>query len=117
MRLRSWRPARADAVPIIASAVLFSLAFPPFPLLVPVLLCLVPLTVAVARRADAGAATLESARIGFWFGLAGYGLNLYWIALALAIYTKLAIVGYIAALLVLAPVVSAAAAALHIARR
>ncbi len=117
MKLRSWKPTRVDAVPILASSVLFALAFPPFPLFVPALLCLVPLAVAVARGADAGERAIGSARIGFWFGLVGYGLNLYWIASALAIYTKAAIIGYVAALLVLAPVVAAAMAALHVARR
>ena len=43
--------------------------------------------------------------------------NLYWIAIALSIFTKLAIVGYIAALFVLAPVVAVAGIALFVLRR
>src|SRR5687768_18511112 len=46
-----------------------------------------------------------------------YGLTLYWIAIALSIYTKLSFLGYIGAVLVMAPVVGVTIAALHAARR
>lgn len=117
MRVRALWPKRGEALPAVASAVLFGIAFPPFPLVIPVFLCLVPVAVAIARRADAAESWRAAARIGFWFGLVGYGINLYWIALALLIYTKLAILGYIGALLVLAPVVTLTAVALFLARR
>ena len=93
------------------------MSFPPFPLLLPAFLCLVPFAVALARRADQAGSVREAARVGFWFGMLGYACNLYWIAIALSIYTKLAIVGYIAALFVLAPVVAVAAMALFTLRR
>ena len=85
---------------------LFGIAFPPFPLVVPVFLALVPLAVAVARIADApvdlegerasGTGWRAAARIGFWFGIVGFSANLYWIAYALQLYTKLAFLGFAA---------------------
>lgn len=114
---RRLLPTRAELMPALLSAALFAVAFPPFQLIVPAFLCLVPVAVAVARTVDRGGPGRSAARTGFWFGFLGYGANLYWIAVALSIYTKLAIVGYIAALFVVAPVVAAAAAALFVARR
>ncbi|MGH7622742.1 MAG: hypothetical protein ACREMU_10420, partial [Gemmatimonadaceae bacterium] len=101
----------------MGSTLLFAVSFPPFPLLLPSFLCLVPFAVALAQRADQAGSWREAARIGFWFGMLGYACNLYWIAIALSIYTKLAIVGYIAALFVLAPVVAVAGIALFLLRR
>ncbi|HEY7861256.1 MAG TPA: hypothetical protein VIB98_07400, partial [Gemmatimonadaceae bacterium] len=114
---RAWFPRRGEWAAIAGSTLLFAIAFPPFPLLVPAFFCLVPFAVALARRADQAGTVREAARIGFWFGMLGYACNLYWIAIALSIFTKLAIVGYIAALFVLAPVVAVAAMALFALRR
>lgn len=117
MKRRVLWPDRAEAVAAIASAALFALSFPPFPFVLPAFLCLVPAALAVARRADTGQGARSAIRIGFWFGFAGYAANLYWIAIALSIYTRLAILGYIASLLVLAPVTAAAFGALYAMRR
>lgn len=114
---RAWFPRRGEWAAIAGSTLLFAIAFPPFPLLVPAFLCLVPFAVALARRADQAGTVREAARIGFWFGMLGYACNLYWIAIALSIFTNLAFVGYIAALFVLAPVVAVAAMALFALRR
>jgi apolipoprotein N-acyltransferase len=114
---RAWFPRKEEWAAIAGSTLLFAIAFPPFPLLVPAFFCLVPFAVALARRADEAGTVREAARIGFWFGMLGYACNLYWIAIALSIFTKLAIVGYIAALFVLAPVVAVAAMALFALRR
>jgi apolipoprotein N-acyltransferase len=107
---------REEALPAFASAALFLSAFPPFRLLIPAFLVLVPVSVMVARRVDAGEPARASFRFGFWFGAMAYGLTLYWIAIALSIYTKLSFLGYIGAVLVMAPVVGATIAALHVAR-
>ena len=117
MRVRVLRPSRAEAIAALASAALFAFSFPPFDLVVPVFLCLVPVTVAVARLVDEGGTPSGAARLGFWFGLLGYGANLYWIAVALSLFTRLAIAGYVASLLWLSPFVGAAFAALFAARR
>ena len=117
MKWRALLPTRPEARAAAASAALFALAFPPMPFVVPAFLCLVPMALAVAALADGKGRWREAARVGLWTGLLGYGATLYWIALALLIYTKLAILGYFGALLVLAPVVAAGGAALFWARR
>ncbi len=114
---RGLFPQRGEYAALAGSTLLFAIAFPPFPLLIPAFFCLVPFAVAVATRADRAGTVREAARLGFWFGMLGYAANLYWIAIALSIFTKLAIVGYIAALFVLAPVVAVAAIALFVLRR
>jgi len=113
----SWLVTREEALPALASAALFLLAFPPFRALIPAFLTLVPVTIVVARKVDAGEPVRASFRFGFWFGAMAYGLTLYWIAIALSIYTKLSFLGYIGAVLVMAPVVGITMAALHAVRR
>lgn len=117
--LRALRPTRDDALAALLSSALFAIAFPPFPFVLPAFLCLVPLTVRVARLAEGRGdrAVLDAARGGFWFGLLGYACNLYWIAVALSLFTKLAIAGYVASLLWLAPFVALTTSALFLARR
>jgi apolipoprotein N-acyltransferase len=117
VKLRVLRPTREEAIAAILSAALFAVAFPPFRLVFPIFLCLVPAAVAVARAADEGAPWLSAARVGFWFGFVGYAANLYWIAVALSLFTKLAIAGYIASLIWLAPFAALWAIALFMARR
>jgi apolipoprotein N-acyltransferase len=117
VRRPGWLPLREEALPAFASAALFLIAFPPFRLLLPVFLTLVPVLIVVARKVDAGEPVRTSFRFGFWFGAMAYGLTLYWIAIALSIYTKLSFLGYIGAVLVMAPVVGVTIAALHAARR
>jgi apolipoprotein N-acyltransferase len=117
VRRPGWLPVRDEALPAFASAALFLIAFPPFRLLLPAFLTLVPVVIVVARKVDAGEPVRASFRFGFWFGAMAYGLTLYWIAIALSIYTKLSFLGYIGAVLVMAPVVGVTIAALHAARR
>jgi len=117
VRRPGWLPVRAEALPALASAALFLIAFPPFRLLIPVFLTLVPVAIVVARKVDAGEPVRAAFRFGFWFGVVAYGLTLYWIAIALSIYTKLSFLGFIGAVLVMAPVVGVTIAALHAARR
>lgn len=102
---------------VAASAALFAIAFPPFKLLLPAFVCLVPLSVHVARLADRDGTGWESARAGLWFTLLGYGCNIYWIAVALSLFTNLAFAGYGAALVWLAPFGALTAAVLFTARR
>lgn len=101
----------------MVSAALFLIAFPPFRLVLPVFVVLVPVTLVLSRLVDAGAPARTSFRLGFWFGAFAYGITLYWIAIALSIYTKLSFLGYIGAVMVMAPVVGATMATLHVARR
>lgn len=117
--MKRWAivPTRTEATAAAAAALLFAIAFPPFPLLVPAFVCLTPLAVAIARSADRDGNARAAARLGFWFGLLAYACTLYWIAIALSLYTKLAILGYIGAILWLAPIVALAMAAMFALRR
>jgi MFS-type transporter involved in bile tolerance (Atg22 family) len=54
------------------------------------------MAVVVARQADDGGRAGNVMRIAFWFGVVGSAINLYWLASALALYTKLAFLGYAA---------------------
>ncbi len=120
---RSWArgkgivPTAHEAIAAVASGALFAFAFPPFNFVVPVLVCLVPLTVTIAWYADHDGHAWNAARAGFWFGIVGYGATLYWIAVALLLYTKLALLGYLGTLIWLGPIVGATAAALFAIRR
>jgi apolipoprotein N-acyltransferase len=112
------RPSKNELIAAAASAALFALVFPPFRLLIPAFVCLVPLAVGVARVADSPEGTIGgAARIGLWFALLGYGANLYWIAVALSIFTWLASLGYVAALIWLAPWLALTTAVLFATRR
>jgi apolipoprotein N-acyltransferase len=114
---RALLPSRAEGQAALATAALFALAYPPVPLLGPAFVCLAPAAIAVTHRADERAPLRASLRIGFWTGALAYGVTLYWIATALALYTKLAVLGWLAATVVLAIVVAVTFGALHLARR
>ena len=117
MSSRVLWPARHEAVAALGSAVLFALSFPPIPLLIPVFLCLVPMAAGIARQADGEGTARGAARIGFWFAIVGYGSALYWIAGALSLFTKLAILGFVGAIVWLGIMVSIVAMALYASRR
>ncbi len=73
-----------------ASAVLLFMAYPPFHLVAPSFLALVPLALAVR-----GARTpRRAARVGFAFGVAHHGLLLHWMVPALARWAPLAPLAY-----------------------
>jgi apolipoprotein N-acyltransferase len=110
-------PSRGEMLAVLASAGLFVVAFPPFALVGPAFVCLVPLSIAIARAVDRGEPVLNGLRLGLWFGVFAYGAAVYWIAFALLIYTKLAILGYLGALAVLAAVLAATGAGLFAVRR
>ena len=117
MKLRGLVPGRHEVLVVLASSMLFGVAFPPFPFVVPVFVCLVPIAVAVARAADGGARAGGVMRIAFWFGVVSSALNLYWLATALEVYTKLAFLGYAATLLGMGLIVGGALVVLFVARK
>ncbi|HEX5435979.1 MAG TPA: apolipoprotein N-acyltransferase [Gemmatimonadaceae bacterium] len=116
-RRRALRPTASEALAALASAVLFAIAFPPFPFVVPVFLALVPFAVAVAQRADGDGSVRSAARIGFWFAILGYGANLYWMATALSSWTRLSFLAYGATVVTIAVIIACVAAALFVLRR
>jgi len=116
-RLRRWRLTQGELVAALVSALLFAIAFPPVPLVVPVFFCLVPVALITARAADERAGWQVAMRTGTVFGLVGYGVTLYWIAIALKIYTDLAFLAFAGALLGLGPIVGFTFAAVYAVRR
>jgi apolipoprotein N-acyltransferase len=87
---------------VLAGAALAVLAYPPFHLLVPSFVCLVP----AVWLLHAGAADPRPIRRhvvqGFWFGLLTQGAVLYWMVVALWHFTPLSLLGYTATILILA---------------
>ncbi len=117
MNVRRFRPPLDVALPAAASGLLFLLAFPPMPPLAAAVVCLVPIALAAARIGDGDQPLGAGIRLGWWFGVFGFGATLYWIAIALSIYTKLAIAGYFGALFVMAAIAAGGIGTLVAARR
>ena len=104
-------PERGDRLLPAVSALLAVSAFPPFHLLIPSFVALVPLAVWVADQTDDGNARDGNAservswrifRGGVWFGALYFGLLLYWIPLALAAFTLWSVPAYLTVVMVLA---------------
>jgi len=115
-------PERIDRLLPAVSALLAVSAFPPFHLLIPSFVALVPLAVWVADQNDGrgalggtesrGVASRREAservisgrvfRGGVWFGVLYFGLLLYWMPLALVAFTWWAVPAYLTVVLVLA---------------
>lgn len=108
---------RGDLLAVVVSSLFFFFAFPPYKLVGPVFVCLVPLAVVIARAADRGDSVWHGVWLGTWFGIIAYGASVYWIATALLIFTKLAILGYLGALFVITVLAAATGGALFAARR
>lgn len=81
-----------------ASGLLFFAAYPPFHLVAPSLLALVPVCIAVREART----PRRAARVGFVFGLLHYGLLLHWMVPALQRLTATAPLVYAAAVMLLA---------------
>ena len=80
-------PGRGHRLLPAVSALLAVSAFPPFHLLIPSFVALVPLAVWVVDQNDGGDASGRVFRGGVWFGVLYFGLLLYWMPLALAAFT------------------------------
>ena len=99
-------PERGDRLLPAVSALLAVIAFPPFHLLIPSFVALVPLAVWVAdqgeERGTSGGVSGRVFRGGVWFGVLYFGLLLYWMPLALAAFTWWAVPAYLTVVMVLA---------------
>jgi apolipoprotein N-acyltransferase len=78
------------------------LAYPPFHLLVPSFVCLVPAVWLLHAGADDPRPIRRQVVQGFWFGLLTNGAVLYWMVVALWHFTPLSLLGYLATVVVLA---------------
>jgi apolipoprotein N-acyltransferase len=84
------------------AGVLLALAYPPARLLVPAFVGLVPLLVFVAERPAGPVGRWSAARAGALTGLIYFGLQLYWLVVALVPETALAVPAYVLFVVVLA---------------
>jgi apolipoprotein N-acyltransferase len=114
---RSLRPSGRESAGALAGGLAFAAAFPPIPGALLAFVCLVPLAVGVARAADGGGLARVAARLGVWFTVVGFGLALYWIAVALSLFTPLAFLAYIGTIVGMSALVALTATSLFIARR
>jgi apolipoprotein N-acyltransferase len=106
-------PPRGERLAPLLSGLLLVLSFPPFRLLVPPFVALVPLLLFIAERAPGRQGRWEAIRAGYFAGLVYFGLLLYWMLVALVYYTALAIPAYVLTVLILAGFVASFAGALH----
>jgi apolipoprotein N-acyltransferase len=93
---------RGDWRLIVGGALLVSIAYPPFHLLVPSFLCLVPAILLLVDGATDPRPLRRHLVQGFWFGLLAHGLTLYWMVVALWHFTPLSGLGYAATIVILA---------------
>ena len=98
--LRSLRPP-SPAGPLVLSGLLLGLAFPPFHLLGPSFLALVPWAVWTARLPAGADGRSAALRGGFLMGLIYFSLVFYWLVVALIFYTPLAVLAFTLPVLIL----------------
>ncbi len=93
---------RADWRLVVGGAVLTVIAYPPFHFFIPSFLCLVPAVWLIEDGHDDPRPWRRQVVQGFWYGLFSHGLILYWMVGALWPFTKLAALGYLATIGILA---------------
>jgi apolipoprotein N-acyltransferase len=92
---------RRDWVLVAAGSVLVALAYPPFHLLVPSFVALVPAVWLLAAGESDPRPVRRHLLQGFWFGLSSNALVLYWMVVALWHFTPLSALGYAATIAIL----------------
>jgi apolipoprotein N-acyltransferase len=97
----------------LVSGVLLTLSFPPFHLLIPPFVALVPYLVFISGCAEGAAASASVRRGSFWMGVVFYGTLLYWLFAALVYYTWLSLLGYLITVVVLSTFLAVAGWAIH----
>ena len=93
---------RSDWPPIIGGALLVVLSYPPFHLLIPSFICLVPAVWLILGAASDSRPMRRRLVQGFWFGWLSHGLILYWMVIALWHFTPMSALGYAATVTILA---------------
>ncbi len=109
---------RSTFAAVIAGAVLFAVAFPPFGWVVPGILALVPLGIAVARQVEQETGWRAAFTLGLLFGTAVYATNILWVGTAY--YSRdggFAVLPYLGGMLCMVLPTAVAVAALHAVRR
>ena len=110
-------PPKGERMLPLLSGLLLALSFPPFELLLPPFVALVPLLVFIEARSPDEDGRWAAARAGFWAGAVYFGILLYWLIVALIFYSKLAIAAWALTVLVLALFTAAFASGVHYLRR
>ena len=111
-----WAPSGDRLLPLLTGALL-ALSYPPVALLLPPFIALVPLLVFLDRLPDHAAGRWRAIVGGFLAGVAYFGLLLYWLVVALAPRSPLALPAYLSTVIVLAGLVAGFAWAVHYTRR
>jgi len=93
---------RRDWVLVAAGSGLLLLAYPPFHLVLPSFVCLVPAVLLIVDGEGDPRPLRRHLVQGFWFGLLSNGLVLYWMVVALWHFTPLSALGYLATIVILA---------------
>ncbi|MEN8143660.1 MAG: apolipoprotein N-acyltransferase [Gemmatimonadota bacterium] len=101
---------------LLLSAALLGLAHPPFHLLVPSFVALVPFAVWLASLSDDSQGRGESLRGGYFLGLLYFTLVFYWLFTALVYYTWLALLAFVAPVLIMSGFLAVAALGTHTVR-
>ncbi len=94
--MRSLALPRSDWLLVVGGAVLVGAAYPPFHLLLPSFVCVIPAVWLVSDGLSDPRPIRRHLAQGFWFGLFANGLVLYWMVVALWHFTSLAALGYLA---------------------
>lgn len=97
----------------IVSGVLLTLSFPPFHLLIPPFVALVPYLIFLGGLTTSDERDLSPFRASLWMGIVYYGTLLYWLFTALVFYTWLALLGYVITVVVLSLFLAVAGWAVH----
>ncbi len=96
--MKSIAPRRRDWMLLLPGAALILLAYPPFHLLVPSFVCLIPAATFISTGSSEQRPTALNFVQGFWFGLLSNALVLYWMPIALWRYTPFAAPAFAAAI-------------------
>jgi len=105
------------AGPVLLAGVLLALAHPPFHLLVPSFVALVPFIVWHERLPSTPEGRRQARVGGFFLGLVYYTLVFYWLLVALVYYTSLAILAFLAPVIIMSWFLAAMSGAVHAVRR
>lgn len=92
---------RREALLVAGGALLFLLAYPPFELLIPSFLAVVPAVWLIRDSERHMHAEWEAWKRGFWYGLLLNLVTLYWMVVALWRFTSLSALGYVVTSVVL----------------
>ncbi|MDX1674821.1 MAG: apolipoprotein N-acyltransferase [Longimicrobiales bacterium] len=105
-------PRDGRTLPVL-SGVLLALAHPPVELLLPAFVGLVPLLVFIAERPEGPAGRWAAIRAGALTGVLYFGIQLYWVAVALTLYSALAVPAYLGLVAILALLTAGFGGAVH----